>query len=198
MQPDTVCVHVIIFWTPCKSACDLWTMTSLGTNLGHSLLLLLLLLLSLTKRLTWRLVQKLQGHVTYQKKRKNDVFGRYGKTGSRTEVDDLDNGTRSLLLKHGFTVELLQSVVGECQLCLGRRQAAALVVKCDLVANVNPVISRQGLFQIYSGSKFPFSHWLLVIVITVLHYCHSLQSSTCTLPLSTNLLNGCVFEYIVW
>jgi len=40
------------------------------------LLLLLLLLLLLTKRLTCRLVQKLQGHVTYQKKRKNDVFGR--------------------------------------------------------------------------------------------------------------------------
>ena len=32
--------------------------------------LLLLLLLLLTKRLTWRLVQKLQGHVTYQKNEK--------------------------------------------------------------------------------------------------------------------------------
>ena len=30
---------------------------------------LLLLLLLLTKRLTWRLVQKLQGHVTYQNKK---------------------------------------------------------------------------------------------------------------------------------
>ena len=40
---------------------------SRGNKSVHRLLLLLLLLLLLTNRLTWRLVQKLQGHVTYQK-----------------------------------------------------------------------------------------------------------------------------------
>jgi len=54
-----------------------------------------LLLLLLTIRLMWRLVQKPQGHVTYKKKRKNDVFGRQRKTGGRAEVRAISTTLRT-------------------------------------------------------------------------------------------------------